>query len=161
MRKKSVAANPSRAKGRIDVSVINLTDVPIPRVPFARIAEKIFRAPYSLSIAVIPSQRAKILNATYRNKTYTPNVLSFPLSAQEGEIILNLTEARRQFESGIVSGTWSGWVALLVIHSMLHLNGMRHGRTMERRIETYLKDLGLRATLSAITIHDTTHHHRN
>jgi len=160
-KKKSAADKPSR-KVAVSVSVTNLTDVKLPRVPFSAFAEKIFRAPYTLSIAVIPARRAKVLNATYRNKTYSPNVLSFPLTPHEGEIILNITEARRQFDSGIVEGTWRQWVALLVIHSMLHLNGLRHGRTMERQLAKILTDFGLEARLlvSAPT-HGTTHHHRH
>lgn len=131
-------------------------------MPLVRFAEAIFKGPYTLSIAILPSKRAKVLNVKYRNKSYTPNVLSFPLSKHEGEIILDLAEAKAQFDGGIAKGTWRAWVALLVIHSMLHLNGSRHGRTMERTLQKVLNDNGLQATLNAPTkTHVTTHHHRN
>ncbi len=160
-RKKSVADRPA-SQVSVAVSVSNHTDIRLPRVPFSRLAQAIFRKPYTLSIAVIPARRAKVLNATYRNKSYSPNVLSFPLTPHEGEIILNITEARRQFESGMVAGSWRAWIALLVIHSMLHLNGMRHGRTMEQRLEHVLKDFGLSAHILPPPHHNgTTHHHRH
>jgi rRNA maturation RNase YbeY len=139
-----------------------MTDTRIPRVPFLSFAKEIFDAPYALSIAVLPPKRAQALNAMYRNKTYVPNVLSFALSPHEGEIVLNIAEAKRQWKSGDVDGTWASWVALLVIHSMLHLNGMAHGRTMEKQLENILTEHKFRAKLSAAhNTHGTKHHHRN
>ena len=139
-----------------------MTDTRAPRVPFLSFAQEIFTTPYALSIAILPPKRAQALNAMYRNKTYVPNVLSFALSQNEGEIVLNLTEARRQWKSGAVDGTWTSWVALLVIHSMLHLNGMAHGRTMERRLEKILAKHKFRATLSTPnSTHGTAHYHRH
>ncbi len=148
-------------QGHIEVLVANHTDTPIPRVPFKRIAEHIFTPPYTLSIAAVPSRRAQVLNATYRDKSYSPNVLSFSLSSHEGEIILNLAEARRQYDAGYAEGTWVSWVALLVIHSMLHLNGMHHGRTMERRLEKVLQAFGFDVRLHEPHTHVQTHHHRH
>jgi rRNA maturation RNase YbeY len=155
-KKRSVAGS-----ARIEVSASNHTTLPTPRVPFRRIAEYIFDGPYTLSIAMVPARMARVLNAKYRDQSYSPNVLSFPLSDKEGEIILNLEEARRQFRSGGVNGTWTSWIALLVIHSMLHLNGMRHGRTMEAQLENTLRAFGFRASLHEPHTHGASHHHRN
>ena len=47
---------------------------------FTEIARGVLGSRYTLSIVLIGDKRAKQLNKKYRNKDYTPNVLTFPLS---------------------------------------------------------------------------------
>lgn len=73
---------------------------------------------------------ARRMNRQYRNKSYFPNVLSFPLSKYEGEIFLNIPCAAREARRyGLSLRTRA---ALLFVHGCLHLKGLSHGRTMER-----------------------------
>lgn len=102
----------------------------VPRVAFESIAREILPAHYELSLVVCADALAKRMNVEYRKKTYTPNVLSFPLSKTEGEIFLNVREAAR--EANRFGIPLRARVALLFAHGCLHLKGMKHGEEMER-----------------------------
>lgn len=75
---------------------------------------------YDLSVAFVDNQTMKQLNRKYRKKPYPADVLSFPLSKNEGEILINKKYARRK-----------DYVGFLFIHSLLHLKGYKHGAKME------------------------------
>ena len=102
---------------------------------------------YDLSIVVVGDKRSQTLNATYRKKTYVPNVLSFPLDEKHGEIFLNLKQAKREHKAR--GESYEYFVALLVVHAMLHLKGMRHGSTMEKQEARLLAKLGVENIFSA------------
>lgn len=72
---------------------------------------------------------AQRMNKSYRNKTYKPNVLSFPLSKTEGEIFLNVECAVREAKRFGVS--LEERLALLFVHGCFHLKGLKHGAIME------------------------------
>src|SRR3989344_2587454 len=65
-------------------------------IPFERIAHELLGARYRLSLVICGDALAKKMNRTYRKKTYSPNVLSFPLGKFEGEIFLNIRVAARE-----------------------------------------------------------------
>ncbi len=92
---------------------------------------------YDLSLVIVGDKRSSALNRMYRKKRYTPNVLSFSLSNDAGEIFLNLRQARRECRAH--RQTYEHFVALLVVHSMEHLKGMRHGGRMEEEERRILK----------------------
>jgi probable rRNA maturation factor len=96
---------------------------------FLRIKNHVLGAAYELSVVLCGDTRARTLNTTYRKKTYTPNVLSFPFSKSSGEIFLNLTQIDR--EAHRYGNTPHEHLYYLLIHGMLHLNGYAHGGTME------------------------------
>ena len=108
---------------------------PVPNIPFEKIARAIFGARYELSLVICGDSLAKRMNKKYRKKTYPPNVLSFPLSKNEGEIFLNIRKAAREARRfGIL---FHDRLAHLFVHGCLHLKGVRQGRIMdvtERRI---------------------------
>lgn len=110
-------------------SVTKLTKDRVPTLPFALMKEAALGKRYALSLVIVGDKRSRTLNNAYRKKTYTPNVLSFPLDDESGEIFLNLKQARREHKAR--GETFEYFVALLFIHSMLHLKGYRHGVTME------------------------------
>ncbi len=60
----------------------------IPNHPYGEIATDILGRKYNLTLAFIGETRAKALNTKHRGKSYTPNVLSFPLTADTGEIYI-------------------------------------------------------------------------
>lgn len=101
---------------------------------------------YDLSIVVVGDKRSQTLNATYRGKTYIPNVLSFPLDEKNGEIFLNLKQAKREHKER--GESYEYFVALLVVHGMLHLKGMKHGSTMEKQEARILAKLGVENTFT-------------
>lgn len=113
---------------------------PVPRIPFERMARDVLGARYQLSLVVCGDKLAQRINAQYRNKTYYPNVLSFELDEQEGEIFLNLRKAAREARQYGVS--LSERAALLYVHGLFHLKGMDHSDEMERKEQRVLRTYG-------------------
>lgn len=106
------------------VSIRNTTRTPAPRVPFEDIARSILGQRYDLSLVICSDTLAQRINKETRKKSYRPNVLSFPLDAHEGEIVLNIRCAEREarrFGISIRERT-----ALLFVHGCLHLKGLDH-----------------------------------
>jgi rRNA maturation RNase YbeY len=103
----------------------------LPSVPFLALKEKILGKKYDLSIRFVVPAEAQALNIAHRGKDYIPNTLSFPLSETSGEIILCRSAMRREYKD--FEMTYDNYLLFIVIHSMLHLKGMEHGSTMERK----------------------------
>ncbi len=119
------------------VTITKKTDGRIPRLPFLHIKNAILGSKYDLSIAFVSSRESKRLNTTYRGKDKPTNVLSFPLSKDSGEIILDMKVAQK--EAPLFGMTQKKFLCFLVIHGMLHLKGLDHGSTMEREEKKFLK----------------------
>lgn len=109
---------------------------PLPSVPFLSIKEKILGKKYSLTIIFCTPKESQERNKTYRDKDYPTNILSFPLSDDEGEIYISLSIARRDAKK--FDMTPLEFLHLLCIHGCLHLKGHAHGSTMEGLEDTYL-----------------------
>lgn len=75
---------------------------------------------YDLSFSFVARDKMQKLNNTYRKKNYSANVLSFPLSKEEGEILINKTYQGKKYAD------------YLFIHSLLHLKGLKHGSKMDK-----------------------------
>lgn len=111
---------------------------PAPKgVPFERIAKAALGSTYELSLVLCGDTLAQRMNKRYRQKTYKPNVLSFPISKTEGEIFLNVRCAQREARKYGVSTRER--LALLLVHGCLHLKGLDHGGKMEREELRILK----------------------
>jgi len=124
-----------------EIGLHNKTKGTLPRVPFARIAHKILGNTYDLSLVFINNTESKKINAQHRNKDYPTNILSFPLSNENGEIFINLQLCKKQcieFER-----TYTNFVGFLFIHGLLHLKGYDHGSTMEREEVRYRTKFGI------------------
>lgn len=109
---------------------------PIPVLPFLAIKEKILGKTYDLTIVFCTPKESQERNATYRDKDYPTNILSFPLSKDEGEIYISLVTVRRDAQKHDMS--YQKFLHLLVIHGILHLKGFDHGSTMEKLEDKYL-----------------------
>jgi probable rRNA maturation factor len=119
------------------VSIRNTTKGKVQPLPFVDLKNKILGRRYELSIAFVGTYTARKINIQSRNKTYTPNTLSFPYDKNSGEIILcPIVIAKQAKQNG---ATYKNYLAFIVIHSMLHLKGMEHGATMELLEGKYLK----------------------
>jgi len=107
------------------------------RIPYQDIKEAILGKRYELSLVFIGRTRAATLNQHYRNQSYSPNVLSFPLTAASGEIFICPQVAAR--EAAKFDLSTDGYVAFLFIHGCLHLKGHDHGATMEKYERKFLR----------------------
>ncbi len=131
---------------------IRITTTDAPKLPWERIAHAVLGTSYELSLIICADTFARTVNRTSRKKTYAPNVLSFPLTDTEGEIVLNIRKAQR--EANKYNHTYTEHVVYLFIHGLLHLKGMDHGDTMENAEKHFLKRF-------KDTYKHATHHHRN
>jgi rRNA maturation RNase YbeY len=122
-------------------SLINKTKGTLPRVPFARMKDAALGAGYDLSLAFVGDAEARRLNVEHRGKDYVPNVLSFELGPDAGEIFINPLEAKRQAPD--FGRTPSNMLAFLYIHALCHLKGMDHGSRMERTEALLRKRFGV------------------
>lgn len=109
----------------------------LPHVSFEAIARAALGSHYELSLVICGDTLAQALNMKYRKKSYRPNVLSFPISATEGEIFLNLRCAEREARKYGVPV--HARLALLFVHGCLHLKGLDHGERMEREEQRILR----------------------
>ena len=108
----------------------------LPSIPFSEIKDKLLGKDYTLSINFIGPTEAKNLNETYRQKDYIPNILSFPLSDDSGDIFVCLSVVRKGAKEFGLS--YEAFLHLIIIHGCLHLKGHDHSSTMEELEEQYL-----------------------
>lgn len=118
--------------------ILNMTKDTLPRVSFAEIKNAILGKKYELSLVFCGNRKSKELNKKYRNKDYTPNVLSFPLDKNSGEIFINPHIAKK--EAPNFNKKYTNFVGYLFIHGCLHLKGMEHGSTMDKAEEKFCKE---------------------
>ncbi len=126
-----------QVKNKESVSINNTTKGKLPRLPFVQIKNAILGNTYELSLVFIGNTKSRTLNRQYRNKDYATNVLSFPLSKNEGEIFIDLKKAKSeapQFEMN-----YQKFIQYLFIHGLLHLKGLDHGQKMEALEKKFLK----------------------
>ncbi|MDO8579280.1 MAG: rRNA maturation RNase YbeY [bacterium] len=129
------------AKVAENFSLLNKTKGELPRLPFALIRDAVLGRDYDLSLVFIGDRESQKLNIKTRGMDYIPNVLSFELDENAGEIFINPFEAKRQ--AGDFDRTFSKFVGYLYIHGLVHLKGMRHGSTMERTEAKFRKQFGV------------------
>lgn len=108
-----------------------------PEFPYEEIKNAILGKSYNLSLAFVGTKRAQTLNKSYRQKTYVPNVLSFPLDEKNGEIFICPEIAYPEAKDFNLSK--DGYIAFLFIHGLLHLKGHDHGDTMETLERRFMK----------------------
>lgn len=106
-------------------------------LPFRYIKNDILGEKYNLSVTLLGERRARAINLKSRNKTYAPNVLSFPLTRDSGELYLCPVVAYK--EAASFKHSKRKHLIFLYIHGLLHLRGLDHGRKMEALEKAYLK----------------------
>jgi len=110
-------------------------------LPFLAIKNHILGQKYDLSLVFAPKKMVTEFNVEYRDKEYTPNILSFPYTKTSGEIFIHLPTAKKQapdFEMDFET-----YLVFLFIHGCLHLKGSSHSSTMERKERQILQKLYL------------------
>nr|MBP6884184.1 rRNA maturation RNase YbeY [Candidatus Paceibacterota bacterium] len=86
--------------------------------------------------------KAREINKKYRQKDKPTNILSFPFSTEEGEILLCkelIKEEVKNKEDKTEGRNYTEWLGFLVIHGMLHLKGYVHSSKMDRAEAKYDK----------------------
>jgi probable rRNA maturation factor len=116
-------------------SVLNETKGKIPSLPFSSIKDNILGKKYSLSLAFLAEKKMLEINRKYRKKNKSTNILSFPLSKTEGEILICPATAKSELKK--FGRTYPELLQFLVIHGMLHLKGMEHSSRMEEAEKKY------------------------
>lgn len=101
--------------------------------------DKVLGKRFELSVVFADNVLMKKLNATYRKKARTTNVLSFSLSKKEGEIFINKTLARKEAKE--IEMPTRKYLDFLFVHSLLHLKGYEHGKEMERKEQSVLSTM--------------------
>ena len=110
----------------------------LPRLPFEQIKNEIISKKYTLSLVFIGDARSKTLNKKYRKNNTPANILSFPVSKDEGEIYINTRLAQR--ESRLFNMNTTQFIGYLFIHGLLHLKGYSHSSKMEKKERQLLKE---------------------
>lgn len=113
------------------IAIRNLTKGKLPRLPFARMALETLGRDYDLSFVVVGPRTSRKLNREHRGKDAPTNILSFALDKKEGEIFLDITQARK--EAPLFERTFPNFIGFLFIHALCHLKGFEHGSRMERQ----------------------------
>jgi probable rRNA maturation factor len=108
-----------------------------PDWPYAAMKDAVLGKSYVLSLSFVGPKKAQSLNQTYRKKDYVPNVLSFPLEAKVGEIVICPQVARGEAKKFDL--TPDGYIAYLFIHGLVHLKGHDHSDAMDKLEKKYLK----------------------
>ena len=122
---------------------ISSTTKQYPIHPYEKIKDKILGKRYNLSLVFIGKARAQKLNQQHRQRSYIPNVLSFPLDYQTGEIFIcpqvaGSEAARHHFHHT------ADYVGFLFIHGCLHLKGYEHSDTMDKLEQKWCQHFRLR-----------------
>ncbi|MFA5987468.1 MAG: rRNA maturation RNase YbeY [Candidatus Paceibacterota bacterium] len=107
------------------------------RVPYKKLKDAILGKDYTLSVVFVRPEDSQKINNTYRGKNKPTNILSFPLSKNEGEIILNKEQIEREIVTKKVKA--KEYLSYLFIHGLLHLKGYAHGSKMEKEEDKFIR----------------------
>lgn len=107
----------------------NKTNERIPRIPFRKITDYTLGPHYELSLAFVDHKRSKELNRRYRHKNSEANILSFPFTKNEGEILIDIKTVKK--EAAMLKEKNRSYLTYIFIHGLVHLKGFDHGSKME------------------------------
>lgn len=111
------------------VSIVTKTKRRFFRLPFTDVKNAILGKRYELSLVLVTPLHIAQLNKTYRGKNKPTDILSFPLTASLGEIIIAPSIIEKK--AALHGMTPRDYALRLFIHGCLHLEGREHGATMD------------------------------
>lgn len=118
-------------------TLINEAGANVPDHPYEAIKDAVLGADYRLNLIFTTPEHIQKLNTIYRDKEEPTDILSFPLSDDEGEIYISEREARA--EATKFGRNYDNFIAFLFIHGCTHLKGHDHGDIMEG-LESEIRD---------------------
>lgn len=118
-------------------TIIRETRGKLPSLPFLHMKNTILGKDYELSLVFVGRTKAIELHKKWKKKNDPVNILSFPLSKNEGEIIISLEKARRECRS--FDRSYENYLGFLFIHGCVHLLGYTHGPAMEAKEQQFRK----------------------
>ena len=139
---KKAASHKRSVVAKSSVRITRTIRQPWKTTGYEHIVRSILGPSYVLSVVLIGDARARMLSKTYRDKDTKSNVLTFPLTAHEGEVFINIPKVRR--EARIFGLSPAGHAKFLLIHACLHLKGYAHGSTMEKAEHKLVRKFNLR-----------------
>ena len=122
-----------------------------------------------VSVSFVSNNEIKNLNKIYRNKDSVTDVLSFPLTSEDGTVELNPETGAVQLGDVVISletavkqaqnfgHSLEREIGFLTVHSMLHLLGYDHEtsqldqRIMREKEESVLEKLGISRDATFVT----------
>lgn len=124
---------------RDNLKITNETSgsLPISKLPLVLIKNKILGKKYELGLTFITPEKSKILNKQYRKKNKPTDILSFPISENEGDIFIDILTSKKEMVK--FNRNFSNFICFLFIHGLLHLKGMVHGDKMEAEEKSFRK----------------------
>ncbi len=123
------------------LSITRITSGDIPPLDFASMKNHVLGKKYELSLVFVDPKRSAELHETWKNKSGPADILSFPLSENEGEMFICLSQVRKKAKD--FERTYYGFLAFIFIHGLVHLKGHRHGSTMDAIEEKARKHFGI------------------
>jgi len=109
----------------------------IPQLPYESIRDAVLGSDYDLTIAYVNAQRSEELHIQWKHTRGPANILSFPYSDTEGEIVLHLPTVYARAPE--FDHSPKQHLLFLIIHGCLHLAGYTHGHTMEKLEREWMK----------------------
>jgi rRNA maturation RNase YbeY len=116
----------------------NFTRSTAPVFPFAKALEMTLPG-WNISLVFAGATRAQNLNMQLRKTSYIPNVLSYEVGNRSGEIIICPSVAKKQAPKYDLS--YTNMIGFLFIHGLLHLKGLPHSATMDKKEREILSRL--------------------
>ena len=113
-----------------NLSIANTKKGKLPRLPFLKLKNAILGGKYELSVVFANPAEMRKLNRIYRGKNKPADVLAFPLSKNNGEIFLCVSEIKKR--AGDFGREGDKLAGFFLIHALVHLKGLSHGSTMEK-----------------------------
>jgi probable rRNA maturation factor len=114
----------------MEIIINNSSGVRIDRSMIRRLAGRISRKRWKVSISFVKKGAMKKLNNKYRKMNRPTDVLSFTM--KEGRLLgdVVICPAIAKTNAARYGGTFKSEIARLVTHGILHLLGYGHGRKM-------------------------------
>jgi probable rRNA maturation factor len=125
----------------ITVNITNETKHKLPKVEFEAIAKEILGEDYILNVVIVSPGKIKKLNTIYRDKEVPTDILSFPISKDEGEMYICVEETKK--EAIKFERSYENFFPFLFIHGCVHLKGYDHGAIMESIEAKVRKQFGI------------------
>ena len=131
-----------------------------------------FKSDAEVSVSFVSNNEIKNLNKIYRDKDSVTDVLSFPLTSEDGkteinpdtnavqlgDVVISLETAVKQAQN--YGHSLEREIGFLTVHSMLHLLGYDHEtsqldqRIMREKEESVLEKLGISRDVTFVTTGD-------